>query len=187
MKFQTTFVKIVYLILLSSTWGCSSRNNVPAKVVASSITYNTNRIVVGIRPIHDAAWTRTDTAEPYQIWKDVIGASPRKDQHQRVLVEHWIGNRGSGHEEKHVVKTETGSPLYEQDYYYSGRFVSMPDGTSVEITLVVDYDWTRNMIILHYLNDPLDVSDPYIIVAKSNTVEAAECILGAWGKSIDAP
>ena len=138
----------------------------------------------GIRPIHETEWALLERSEPTTAWEAELGPGLAPGS---VDVERWIGDKGNGHERKSVAKSANGDPLHESDLYRSGRTFTTPEGTVEEIVLVVVFDWTRRSLKLHYLNDPMDTTDPLLPVAASNTVQAAEFILNQWRQTIVEP
>ena len=190
MKRPLLLLPLLALAAVPCLFGCRPRTPVaiPGPVfpppTASSARFNTNRTIAGIRSIHEAEWALLEKSEPTTAWETELGPGLTPGS---VDVERWIGDKGSGHERKSVVKSANGDPLYESDLYRSGRTFATPEGGVEEIVLVVVFDWTRQTLKLHYLNDPLDATDPLLRVAASNTVQAAEFILNQWGRTIDEP
>ena len=190
MKRPLLLLPLLALAAAHCLCGCRPRTPVaiPGPVfpppTTSSARFNTNRTTVGIRSIHETEWALLEKSEPATAWEAELGPGLAPGS---VDVERWIGDKGNGHEKKSVVRSASGNPLHESDFYRSGRTFTTPEGKVEEIVLVVVFDWTHHILKLHYLNDPLDATDPLLPVAASNTVQAAEFILNQWGPTMDEP
>jgi hypothetical protein len=151
---------VAILLLVTS---CGDR---PAPTVVPSAnmkTENLERSRLGLRQIHEN-WFQYRTEFGAEDWK--IAASDR-----------WLAK-------KIQRDTATGKPLWEEDYYYTGRAFVTPEGQQWE-EFTVHYDYGPHKLVVSYVGPDVATTSA---VERANSLptlaeklSAVERVLEKWG------
>ena len=89
---------------------------------------------------------------------------------------------------KRIQRDSKGNPLWEEDYYYSGKTYPTENGGQYWESITVHYDYGTGMLEVHYIGEDAAISEAFEdLKSKASTpaekLSVVDATLTAWGLS----
>jgi hypothetical protein len=144
--------------------GCGDGNGVSNKPSPKTFDENPERIRVGMREVKPT-WYFYRAQFKAEDWKETV----------------------SGDIAKTIQRDKRGNPLWEEDFYYSGKTYADANGTRCWEHITVRYDYGTKKLEMFYMGNTPGLSDKFPLgnykATNERKLETLDETLKAWGLS----
>jgi hypothetical protein len=152
------------LSLVALLVGCGKRSGFSTTPSPNTFAENPERVRVGMRAVQ-TNWYFYGAQFGADDWKETESGDPAK----------------------RIQRNEAGNPIWEEDFYYSGKTYADANGTRCWEHITVRYDYGTKKLEMFYMGNTPGLSDKFPLgnfkATNDRKLETLDETLKAWGLS----